>query len=141
MLCDPGHGDVRRHHRQRASDPHQCRHRHARGSSGSSATGRRSTTATTAVARLINPAAFGIGIYGNLSPQQSPLNKPLQGITATQRSSSARPTDTELSLINQGGIDVILPPTQSRRRLLLLVRHRPQRLEQHGRQRRSNTRA
>jgi hypothetical protein len=31
------------------------------------------------VSRLISPAAFGIGIYGNLSPQQSALNKPLQG--------------------------------------------------------------
>jgi hypothetical protein len=64
--------------------------------------------------RLINPSAFGIGIYGNLSPQQSALNKPLLGITATQRSTLQQTySDTELSLINQGGIDVILGPTSS----------------------------
>ncbi len=64
--------------------------------------------------RLINPAAFGIGIIGNLSPQQSPLNKPLQGISGTQRSTLGQTySDTELSLINTGGIDVILPPSSS----------------------------
>lgn len=64
--------------------------------------------------RLINPSAFAIGILGNLSPQQSPLNKPLQGVTATQRSMLGQTySDTELSLINTGGIDVILPPNSS----------------------------
>lgn len=66
------------------------------------------------VSRLINPSAFGVGIYGNLSPQQSALNKPLQGISATQRSQLGQTySDTELSLINTGGIDVILPPNSS----------------------------
>lgn len=66
------------------------------------------------VTRLINPSAFGIGICGNLSPQQSPLNKPLQGVSATQRSTLGQTySDTELSIINTGGIDVILPPTTS----------------------------
>lgn len=66
------------------------------------------------VTRLINPSSFGIGIYGNLSPQQSALNKPLLGISATQRSSLGQTySDTELSQINLGGIDVILPPTSS----------------------------
>lgn len=66
------------------------------------------------VSRLINPAAFGIGIYGNLSPQQSALNKPLQGISATQRTQLGQTySDTELSQINLGGIDVILPPNSS----------------------------
>jgi hypothetical protein len=66
------------------------------------------------VSRLINPSAFGIGIYGNLSPQQSALNKPLQGISATQRSTLGQTySDTELSQINLGGIDVILPPSTS----------------------------
>ncbi|MBR0693675.1 hypothetical protein [Bradyrhizobium lablabi] len=66
------------------------------------------------LSRLISPAAFGIGIYGNLSPQQSALNKPLQGISATQRSQLGQTySDTELSLINTGGIDAILPPTSS----------------------------
>ena len=66
------------------------------------------------VSRLINPAAFGVGMYGNLSPQQSGLNKPLQGITATQRTVLGQTySDAELSLINNGGIDVILGPTSS----------------------------
>lgn len=64
--------------------------------------------------RLINPSAFGIGIYGNLSPQQSALNKPLLGVVATQRSSLQQTySDTELSIINTGRIDVILPPSTS----------------------------
>lgn len=64
--------------------------------------------------RLINPTAIGIGILGNLSPQQSPLNKPLQGISATQRSTLGQTySDTELTQINLGGIDVILPPNSS----------------------------
>jgi hypothetical protein len=66
------------------------------------------------VSRLINPAAFGIGICGNLSPQQSPLNKPLQGISSTERSVLGETySDTELTQINTGGIDTILPPVQS----------------------------
>lgn len=66
------------------------------------------------VSRLINPTAFGLGILGNLSPQQNPLNKPLQGISSTQRSTAGIPySDAELSLINLGGIDTILPSTQS----------------------------
>jgi hypothetical protein len=72
------------------------------------------TDSVNQVTRLINPSAYGIGIYGNLSPQQSALNKPLQGISATQRSTLGQTySDTELSLINTGGIDVILPPTSS----------------------------
>lgn len=66
------------------------------------------------VTRLINPSAFGIGIYGNLSPQENALNKPLLGISATQRSTLGQNySDTELTQINNGGIDVILPPSQS----------------------------
>jgi hypothetical protein len=64
------------------------------------------------VARLINPAAVGLGILGNLSPQLSPLNKRLGGVVATQN--QAQPySDTELAQINLGGIDVILGPQQS----------------------------
>lgn len=62
--------------------------------------------------RLINPSAFAIGIYGNLSPQQNALNKPLPGVVATQRSTLGQTySEAELSLINTGGIDVITPPT------------------------------
>lgn len=64
--------------------------------------------------RLISPAAFAIGMFGNLSPQQSSLNKPLLGVTATQRSQLGQTySDVELSQINQGGIDAILPPVSS----------------------------
>jgi hypothetical protein len=64
--------------------------------------------------RTVSPAAFGIGILGNLSPQQSPLNKPLQGVTATQRSQFGLPySDAELSQVNTGRIDVIVPPANS----------------------------
>lgn len=64
--------------------------------------------------RLINPSAFGLGILGNLSPQQSPLNKPLQGVSSTQRSALGQTySDIELSLVNTGGIDTIMPPQQS----------------------------
>ena len=66
------------------------------------------------LSRIINPSAFAIGIVGNLSPQQSPLNKPLQGISATQRTLLGQTySDTELSLVNQGGIDTILGPQTS----------------------------
>jgi hypothetical protein len=46
---------------------------------------------------IINPAAFGIGILGNLSPQQSPLNKPLQGVSSTQRSGAKHATRRDYS--------------------------------------------
>lgn len=66
------------------------------------------------VSRLVNPSAIGIGIIGNLSPQQSPLNKPLQGISSTQRTTLGQTySDTELSQINLGGIDTILGPQSS----------------------------
>ena len=66
------------------------------------------------VSRLSNPSMFGIGIVGNLSPQQNPLNKPLQGVSATQRSTAGQTySDTELSLVNTGGIDTVKPPQQS----------------------------
>jgi len=64
--------------------------------------------------RLINPAAFALGMYGNLSPQQSALNKQLGGVVATQRSLLGQTySDTELSQIETGGIDVVLPPQSS----------------------------
>jgi hypothetical protein len=70
--------------------------------------------AANGVTRVVNPTAFAIGIVGNLSPQESPLNKPLQGVTSTFRSTLGQPySDTELSEIELGGIDTILPSTQS----------------------------
>jgi hypothetical protein len=70
--------------------------------------------AANGLTRAISPAAFGIGLLGNLSPQQSPLNKPLQGVVATQRSEMGMPySDTELMLVNTSRLDVILPPSNS----------------------------
>ena len=69
---------------------------------------------TNSVSRLINPTAFALGIVGNLSPQLSPLNKPLQGISSTQTSVLGEVySEVDLSLINLGGIDVILPANES----------------------------
>jgi hypothetical protein len=66
------------------------------------------------LSRLINPTAFAIGIIGNLSPQESPLNKELLGISSTETSALGETySDTDLTLINNGGIDVILPANQS----------------------------
>lgn len=64
-------------------------------------------------ARLVSPAAIAIGALGNLSPEQSPLNKQLRGVIATQRSQTgATYSDAELSQIERGGVDVIVgPPT------------------------------
>ena len=65
------------------------------------------------ISRLINPSAFGLGIVGNQSPEQSPLNKVLRGISATQRSQTGQTySNAELSIAELGGIDVIIgPPT------------------------------
>lgn len=66
------------------------------------------------VTRLINPAAFALGIYGNLSPQMSALNKPLLGVTATQMTQIGQIySDADLSAINSDGIDAIIGPQQS----------------------------
>ena len=65
------------------------------------------------ISRLINPSAFGLGIVGNQSPEQSPLNKVLRGISATQRSQTGQTySNQELSAAELGGIDIIIgPPT------------------------------
>lgn len=58
--------------------------------------------------RLMSPQGFYLGRKANLSPEQSVLNKPIGGITATQRSRANRPyTQAELALLNQNGIEVI----------------------------------
>lgn len=66
------------------------------------------------LSRSVSPTAFMIGILGNLSPQQSPLNKPLQGVSATQRSTMGLPySDAELSQLNTARLDVIIQPFNS----------------------------
>lgn len=63
--------------------------------------------------RLISPVAFQIGFIGNSSPEQSPLNKVIRGISGTQRQATGQPySDAENAIVQTGGIDVIVgPPT------------------------------
>lgn len=61
--------------------------------------------------RLVNPCAFYIGLAGDLSPEQSPINKPLTGVVATQKSAASQTySDAELSQAELGGIDLIVGP-------------------------------
>lgn len=63
--------------------------------------------------RLVSPTAFMLGWAGNSSPEQSPLNKQLNGVIATQRSQVGLTySDGELAVAINGGVDVIVgPPT------------------------------
>src|SRR5262249_52793889 len=61
--------------------------------------------------RLISPQSFVAGILGNLDPSQSSLNKQLQGVVGTQKSSTGSPyTSADLDVLARGGIDVICNP-------------------------------
>ncbi len=60
------------------------------------------------VARLINPCAIALGMYGNLSPEQSPINKDTVAVVATETSESGVLTsDPEESVAQNGGVDFI----------------------------------
>lgn len=63
--------------------------------------------------RLINPSAFALGLLGNLSSEQSPLNKQVRGISATQKSQTSQIySAAELTIAEEGGVDLIVgPPT------------------------------
>jgi hypothetical protein len=69
--------------------------------------------AANGVSRLVSPSAFQIGYVGNASPQLSPLNTVLRGISATQRTQSGQAyQDSDLQVANTGGVDLIIgPPT------------------------------
>lgn len=61
--------------------------------------------------RMVSPAAFMLGWIGNSSPEQSPLNKQLRGIVATQKSLAQQTySDAELADAVQAGIEVIVGP-------------------------------
>jgi hypothetical protein len=61
--------------------------------------------------RLISPQGFYGGEMANLSPEQSPLNKPIQGILATQKTiQSQQYSDTDYVNMMQSGLDVISNP-------------------------------
>lgn len=69
------------------------------------------------VIRLVSPQGFAAGRLGNLSPEQSSLNKPLYGISGSQKSGivgSAQQqvySQADLAQLAQAGIDVIANPS------------------------------
>ena len=63
------------------------------------------------VVRAVSPQGYIAGLMANQSPEQSTLNKQLQGVVGTQRSYSNRVySSAELQLLGQAGIDVITNP-------------------------------
>lgn len=61
--------------------------------------------------RMVSPQGFMCGMLGNLSPAESSLNKPMQGIVGTQRSMTGQPySSAELQSLALAGIDVICNP-------------------------------
>jgi phage tail sheath protein FI len=66
--------------------------------------------------RVVSPQGFVAGRLGNLSPEQSSLNKPLYSIVGTQKSGVpgsgqvATYSEAELQSLFQSGIDVIANP-------------------------------
>lgn len=63
------------------------------------------------VQRLMGPATFGVAVNSTLQPQQSPLNKPVTGVVATQRTKSGIPYGSdELAVLTSSGIDVVTNP-------------------------------
>ena len=70
---------------------------------------------TNNVLRLVSPQGFIGGLLGNLSPQNSTLNKPLYGVVGTQKSGQASATTNaytmaDLQTLGGVGIDVIANP-------------------------------
>lgn len=64
-----------------------------------------------AVHRFVYPAGPLGGLCAALSPEQSPLNKPLQGISATYRLQNAGPySNADISLANTNGIALVSNP-------------------------------
>jgi hypothetical protein len=69
-----------------------------------------------ALVRLVSPQGFTAGRLGNLSPEQSSLNKPLYGVVGSQKSGSpgsgqsSSYSAAELTTLLQAGIDVIANP-------------------------------
>jgi phage tail sheath protein FI len=64
------------------------------------------------VTRLVSPQGFAAGKLAALSPEQSSLNKPLQGIIATQKTYAKQQySDAELQAIAAARGDVITNPS------------------------------
>ena len=67
---------------------------------------------TNNVTRLISQQGFYGGLMGNLSPEQSPLNKQIFGILATQKSMANQVySDSDVVTMMNNGIDVISIPS------------------------------
>jgi hypothetical protein len=65
----------------------------------------------TGAQRLTSPQGFILGIMGNQSPNQSPLNKQMYGIVGTQKSQTGiQYTGADLQALSAAGIDVICNP-------------------------------
>jgi len=61
--------------------------------------------------RLVSPQGFIAGLLSNLSPEQSTLNKQLQGIVGTQKSyANQQYSSAELQQLGSAGIDIITNP-------------------------------
>ena len=66
--------------------------------------------------RLVSPQGFVAGRLGNLSPEQSSLNKPIYNVIGTQKSGvpgsgqTSSYSDAELIVLFESGIDVISNP-------------------------------
>lgn len=64
--------------------------------------------ATNGLSRLVSPQAVALGLLGNLSPEQSPINKRLNAVIATQTSQTGVMTsDADEAQAQEGGIDFI----------------------------------
>jgi hypothetical protein len=62
--------------------------------------------------RLTSPQGFILGLQGNLAPNQSTLNKQLQGIVGTQKSSTGvQYTNADLQTLVTARMDVIANPS------------------------------
>lgn len=65
----------------------------------------------TGVQRLISPQGFVAGFMGNQDPSQTPMNKPMNGIVGTQKSSTGiQYSNADLQALSTSGIDVICNP-------------------------------
>ena len=61
--------------------------------------------------RLISPQGFCAGRLGNLSPEQSSLNKPIYGVVGTQKTYANQTySQADLQALSGAGIDVITNP-------------------------------
>lgn len=61
--------------------------------------------------RLISPQGAVLGVLCNLSPQNSSLNKPIQGIVGTQKSLTGIPySSSDLQVLGQAQMDVVALP-------------------------------